>query len=677
MSGQTVNVSELKFHASKHCFLALPRHWQLQRSASVVTFSVVCISSGVKAHFSWNGEESNDDRLLVNAHVASRLGFKDGDEVVVCRVHGIATCSQVTLKPMNRSDWQILELNVSRVEYCLLDQIRILWTDLVFPIWVQPNVCAYVRVGSTTPSSNPLELCNSTEVHVMPEFEVPTPPLAPAAAASSSVIASIMKMVMNATETGTSEQVEDQAEDSEYDELEGLPLRKISARLIGNTGKAPQTEVTLISNKVNKRRFVAMVGRLETPEEAELRISKKQDPNVVVDPNAECVTLLQGNSIADNVESYNSTVTAGQRPGPIRSVLCSVRVRPNPWSDDDLVQCPLPLRRRLGLENCSRLLLEVRPGKLCPVTSVTLHPIINTNSAPESAQELQSLLRSTLRAQNTLLSNGSYLQLDNCGYIVGVKEDGWLNDKSTFTVIRGEILMRRPVPNSPNMLPIVNLDCIIESGIAGALDEISNPRHDAALGSTIGKRPETLAKDWGKLLDEALFRAPSVLVFDDLDGLCGQAFGPEGDQGHDGQYFARNSRIFRDLVHQARQMKVCFIVTAGSWNSLCGVLTKTDGLHLFADVLEMRPPSREERLDVFKVLCRQRGINLGDLSEFARRTEGFVARDLATLADRLMLNHVSRGISAKTDIRNAPKNSRRLCLHEFDMNFQKTIIFSK
>lgn len=65
-----------------------------------------------------------------------------------------------------------------------------------------------------------------------------------------------------------------------------------------------------------------------------------------------------------------------------------------------------------------------------------------------------------------------------------------------------------------------------------------------------------MAKEWAKLMDEAHFRQPSVVIFDDIDALCGQAVGPDGEAGRDGQYFTRNSGIFIELVHRARQMKV-------------------------------------------------------------------------------------------------------------------------
>lgn len=50
-----------------------------------------------------------------------------------------------------------------------------------------------------------------------------------------------------------------------------------------------------------------------------------------------------------------------------------------------------------------------------------------------------------------------------------------------------------------------------------------------------------------------------------------------------------------------------------------------------------------QRDEYIQVLCSRRGLEVGDLPDFARRTEGFVACDLATLADRVMLSQAFQG----------------------------------
>lgn len=52
-------------------------------------------------------------------------------------------------------------------------------------------------------------------------------------------------------------------------------------------------------------------------------------------------------------------------------------MRLNPLNSDDMALCPLSLRRRLGLEDCSRLLIEFQKEKLGQIKSFALHPVIN------------------------------------------------------------------------------------------------------------------------------------------------------------------------------------------------------------------------------------------------------------------------------------------------------------
>lgn len=83
--------------------------------------------------------------------------------------------------------------------------------------------------------------------------------------------------------------------------------------------------------------------------------------------------------------------------------------------------------------------------------------------------ELQSLVKSTLGAGKTLLSNGSYLQLGDCGYIVAIEKPGWLKaESSSFVITRGETI----APNGANQLPVTKLVNIIMSGTGSALEEV-------------------------------------------------------------------------------------------------------------------------------------------------------------------------------------------------------------
>lgn len=97
-------------------------------------------------------------------------------------------------------------------------------------------------------------------------------------------------------------------------------------------------------------------------------------------------------------------------------------------------------------------------------------------SSAASSQELQSFLKDVLgKEQATFLSNGSYLQLGECGYVVAVDKPGWLSAETISGVVitKGDNLVARSTLNSPYLLPIVNLESILRTGGSGiAIDEV-------------------------------------------------------------------------------------------------------------------------------------------------------------------------------------------------------------
>lgn len=101
-----------------------------------------------------------------------------------------------------------------------------------------------------------------------------------------------------------------------------------------------------------------------------------------------------------------------------------------------------------------------------------------------------------------------------------------------------------------------------------------------------------------------------MIFFDDLDALCGVPSGHEGANGADSQYLSKNSRAFIELVERAKRApeRILIIASAKSWSGLSDVLTKTSGLHLFNEVIEIKPPSAEERAAIFKVSELRKGV---------------------------------------------------------------------
>lgn len=302
-----------------------------------------------------------------------------------------------------------------------------------------------------------------------------------------------------------------------------------------------------------------------------------------------------------------------------------------------------------------------------------------------------------------LFSKGAFIQLEQTGYIVDTHGAAGYVKPSYVTrlqVNRGRSLSPVITPYSTLLLPVVNLSHILTpknalmESLGGCKDTIEDlefhirdslqllPLHSnmdnrvclltsfKGVGKTTishavsssfsgspyfvyvktvgcsvlrGKRHETLQKEWELICQEMIFRSPSVLIFDDLDSICGVFLGPEGENGHDAMYFYKVSQVFIEMVESLRPHRVSIIVTANSWNSLNPSLTKTDGLHLFAASLHLKVPDKMQRQDILRVACGKRKLRVDDevLEMVSGRTEGYVARDLMTLVERSHLHMIT------------------------------------
>ncbi|CAN7947416.1 unnamed protein product, partial [Ixodes pacificus] len=103
---------------------------------------------------------------------------------------GLHQGRQIVIKPVSADDWEMLNANAAFVESNLMNQIRLVWCGMAFPIWIPPSSCISVTVGkwnasSVSPNFQPVLLVNNTEVVVVPNLDphdggaVPPPFLSP------------------------------------------------------------------------------------------------------------------------------------------------------------------------------------------------------------------------------------------------------------------------------------------------------------------------------------------------------------------------------------------------------------------------------------------------------------------------------------------------------------------
>ncbi|XP_034560407.1 peroxisome biogenesis factor 1 [Notolabrus celidotus] len=172
-SRQGIHHVTVVFNNTKNCFLHLPS----------TLISHLCLNENQALELSWghgcpvflswtqNRTSSNLDSHKVELcrQLGETLGLKDGEQGFLKPCHQVSSVHQVFVEPVSSDDWEILELHSAALEQQLLDQIRVVFQDAVFPVWVDSHTAIYIRIGLLSPSVPYGRLEQFTELVVSPK----------------------------------------------------------------------------------------------------------------------------------------------------------------------------------------------------------------------------------------------------------------------------------------------------------------------------------------------------------------------------------------------------------------------------------------------------------------------------------------------------------------------------
>ena len=145
----------------------------------------------------------NDEHVELSATFANKLGFVDNQTVLINVIEKeIKKANEIIIQPNSEFDWENFKLYSAEIESNLLNQIKLVWCNLVVPVWLRPEICIYLKIHFKEKDQQLLRLETFTElIGVVDEREIRQ--LQEAAGEQSSPIASAAGQALNQTNEST------------------------------------------------------------------------------------------------------------------------------------------------------------------------------------------------------------------------------------------------------------------------------------------------------------------------------------------------------------------------------------------------------------------------------------------------------------------------------------------
>ncbi|XP_011479493.1 peroxisome biogenesis factor 1 isoform X4 [Oryzias latipes] len=173
-SNQGIQPVCVVFNNTKNCFIQL----------SSKLISHLSLNENQALELSWDGGSTvflswcpiraslgaDSHRVELSRQLGEKLGLTDGEQCFLRPCHQVSSLNQVFVEPLSSDDWEILELHSSALEEQLLNQIRVVFLDAVFPVWVDSHTVIYIKIVSLSPHVRFGHLEQFTELVVSPKI---------------------------------------------------------------------------------------------------------------------------------------------------------------------------------------------------------------------------------------------------------------------------------------------------------------------------------------------------------------------------------------------------------------------------------------------------------------------------------------------------------------------------
>ena len=602
------------------------------------------VSERQVAYVGWAGGCSSESQCIeIDASFAKVLQLTESSRVNVTLVNHMTTTNDsvsvanaVSVEPASTDDWEILELHSDYLEHQILNQIRIVYRNQPFTVWIRNQTCISLRIVAIEAEINS-DACfclaaDASEIIVAPKTRGSK---AIASDASNPTVESaVMRYIPQSvwiTQSGSFQQSSINAFGVSIpsDALDTFPVGSVAKLEHLEFDKcfvmdSSQQEVSKslsyifvrISGSHGLKRHLVMQDGLASSQNLRpfsmLRLTCAESFKTVGQPIVQ-LSLLSRTSLGLDY-SQLFTVWAENAAFDDGRVLLfdGMFVR--------LVDSESPIHCRINLISDTDSSSSSESPKMvlmttCEVSKLRVTAKLNDSGldvSPESVSQKQSVLCESVikalvddackyfRRYRIALSVFKFKQPRNCGLIIqGPSGSG----RSTLA----GLVCNKWSQNSLSYQAIVK--CSRWKGL---------PIHKVAY-------------EWLALKTECLFHLPSIIVLDDLDDIL-----PVDTERSDSTQSKRFAHLFIDVF--CTQICPGIVVVATSRDGLKGLHPLISEKGVFGHTITIKSPCKNERITLLRHFLNQvdnsRNSHGIEIEEVAGRMDGYVVEDIKNVFER-------------------------------------------
>ncbi|KFB47265.1 hypothetical protein ZHAS_00015292 [Anopheles sinensis] len=137
----------------------------------------LCLTHRIDTFYvSWapyGGGGLQENHIGINAQVATTMGLKEGDAVMVAMIMDVRSLKRVEVTAVSEKDWEMLQISSSRIQSILLDQTRIVTKGQNLVVWINDSISIKLKIKFLIPTLPFGRLENDTELVVEPYKKLP------------------------------------------------------------------------------------------------------------------------------------------------------------------------------------------------------------------------------------------------------------------------------------------------------------------------------------------------------------------------------------------------------------------------------------------------------------------------------------------------------------------------